>query len=334
MVTIKDIAKAANVSQATVSRVINNGPKVGPAKRAHVQRIMDELGYRPNLAARAFVTNKFTSLGVLVPEILDPFMATFAHHIEKLCQSMGLQTFITSGHNDVTKEKLAIEHLLDHRVSAMVLHSKVISDEDLLKYSELCPGLVLINRLVPGLEERCVWLDNRMGSELVVEYLFSMGHREFAYINSDFEIDDPQLRLKGVKSCLTRHNVKLPNSAIAYAPPFHEGGAQAVESLMARGTKFTALVTYNDAMAVGAMNFMLDQGMHIPRDVSVVGFDDVVYARDARPQLTTMRYPISMMAQAAASIAIQSAQQQTIDPTIQRKYTPSLIRRQSVIGRM
>lgn len=331
MITIKDIAKAANVSPATVSRVLNNGPKVGAKKRAHVQKIIDDLGYRPNLTARALVKQSSGSIGVVIPEIFDPFMAKFAHEIESYASQHDVQTFISSGHNDVEKEAMAINKLLDNNVRSIILHSKVMSVEDIIHFSKIVPNLVLINRNIESIKEKCFWVDNYAASFAITEHLINAGHTKFVYLNSNYDIEDPKERFEGFKAALKAHNIHLDFNIVEYADPFHEGGSDAIQRIIKKGVTFTAIVAYNDQMALGAINYLHEIGINTPKAVSVVGFDDVIYASNSIPKLSTMHYPITEMAIAATTTAISEFIDSDIEQTdLPHCFTPEIIDRDSV----
>ena len=187
----KDTAQAAVVSLATVSRVINNGPKVGNDTRKRVKKIMEEMGYRPNANARALVTKRSASLGVVIAELHDPFFAMLAHGVESITRKNNVQILLSAGSIEKETELRAIETLLGHRVEAMVVHSKALDDETLIGFANQVPGFVLINRYIPEIANRCVWLDNVTGGRLMAEYAINQGHEHVAVISSQYRIDDP-----------------------------------------------------------------------------------------------------------------------------------------------
>lgn len=330
MITIKDIAEAANVSPATVSRVINDGPKVGPKTREHVKKIMQQMGYRPNINARALVTQKSTSLGVVLAELMDPFFAAYADSIEKIARQANTQLLMSAGSTSAETELKAIETLLNHRVKAMVVHAKFLDDDTLIELSKQAPGFVLINRYIERIKHRCVWLDNYAGGRIMAEHLIKQGHRKIAVITSDFDIEDPKDRLKGMRDALNEHGIELPESLIVRAAPYQDGGEIAMRQLLAAGADFTGVLAYCDAMALGAMNTLYDHDINVPNDVSIIGFDDVMLAQFCRPKLTTMHYPIEIMATRAADLALAYAQGQ--EPVTQDtfKYLPTIASRNSV----
>ncbi|HAU91476.1 MAG TPA: DNA-binding transcriptional regulator GalS, partial [Alteromonas sp.] len=186
MATIKDIAEAAGVSLATVSRVVNDGPKVGTKTRQRVKKIMAEMGYRPNANARALVTRKNTALGVVLAELHDPFFAMLAHGVESVTRKKKIQILLSAGSIEKETELRAIETLMEYRVEAMVVHSKALDDGTLVNFANQIPGFVLINRFIPAIANRCVWLDNVTGGRLMAEYAISQGHTNLAVISSKY----------------------------------------------------------------------------------------------------------------------------------------------------
>lgn len=330
MTTIKDIAEAANVSLATVSRVINNGPKVGPKTRAHVKAVMEEMGYRPNINARALVTRKNTSLGLVLAELMDPFFATYANAIENVARQANTQLLMSAGSVQAETELKAIETLLNHRVKAMVVHAKFLDDETLINLSRQAPGFVLINRYIDAIKHRCVWLDNVAGGRIMAEQVLSSGHRHIAVISSDFAIEDRCEREQGIRESMAQWGVELADSQIIHASPNQQGGEAAMHQLIALGARFTAVLAYNDAMASGAINALSDHKLSVPGDVSVMGFDDVILAQYCRPQLSTMHYPITEMASQAAALALDYAQGNTVSTSTTYKYLPTFVSRRSI----
>ncbi len=332
MATIKDIASAAGVSLATVSRVINNGPKVGDQTRERVKKIMQEMGYRPNANARALVTQKSASLGVVIAELLDPFFATLAHGIETVTRRHNVQILMSAGSIEKQTELKAIETLLEHRVEAMVVHSKALDDQTLIEFAHQVPGFVLINRYIPEISHRCVWLDNVTGGRLMAEHMIKSGHKDIAVISSRYQIVDPIQRLDGIRQAFSQAGLALPESHIEYATPDQEGGEKAIQNLLAKSISFTGVLAYNDAMASGAMTMLQDHHIDIPSQVSIIGYDDVLLAKYCRPKLTTLRYPVEMMAAKAAELALAYARGEEPQTGTTYKYTPTIVKRESVVN--
>ena len=177
MSTIKDVARVAGVSIATVSRVVNNGPKVGKKTREKVTLIMKELGYTPNANARALVTQKSTTIGVIVPELTDPFFASLASGVDKVARENNMQLLLSTAQQTAESERSAINLLIERRCQAIVFHSKKLSDSELRELCDKIPGLVLIDRMIDDIKHKCVWLDNEEGGKIAARHLMSLTHQ-------------------------------------------------------------------------------------------------------------------------------------------------------------
>ena len=330
MTTIKDIAKIANVSVATVSRVVNKGPKVGDKTRQRVQKIMDELGYTPNANARALVTNKNTTIGVIIPDVSDPFFAALAHGVDNIARQNKIQLLISTCSIDAESERNAINLLQERQCRSIIFHSKKIPDEELAQLCLSIPGLVLINRCIENYAQRCIWLDNIEGGKIAARHLVSLNHSKIACISSQYEIEDRRDRLQGFVNELSKYQLTIDDELIVYCAPDQIGGEEAAQQLISSGKRFTSIFAYNDAMAIGAISTLEDNGLRVPKDVSVIGFDDVLLSKYSRPKLTTMNYPIVQMAEEAALLSLQLINGEKTQNR-KNKYLPRLIRRESTI---
>jgi LacI family transcriptional regulator len=328
MATIKDVAKLAGVSIATVSRVINNSPKTGETARDSVRRAMEELNYRPDPNARALVSKVNDTIGCMVFDVADPFFGAMVKAIEIECRAHQKHLLIGNGSHDAAQERETIELLISKRCEALIIHSKALSNEELTAYAKKFPGMIFINRLLPEIPSRCIWLDNYYGSYTVTQHLIELGHRHIACVASKYDIEDAYERIRGYRDAIQELGLNPDEIAVERAEPNEEGGEQAIQDLLGRGMPFTAVVAYNDAMATGIISVLIDNGFRVPEDVSVVGFDDVIFARFSRPKLTTMRYPISMMATKATQMALRLATGEAPESTAQ-VFRPVLVRRQS-----
>jgi LacI family transcriptional regulator len=333
MVTIKDVARVAGVSTATVSRVVHGGGQVGDDCRARVKKIIEELGYRPNSNARALVSKTSTTLGVVTPRLSMAFFGSLAAGAEIAARNNKYKLLMSNSLYETKTELEAIESLREHSCDAIVLHSEYSDEKTLLELAKKIPGLVLINRFIPKLAHRCVWLDNLAGSQEITRYLLERGHRDIAIVTSVYQNNDPELRVQGVKKTLQEAGISFNPELLAESTANLKGGEDAIEILLARGVKFTAVIAYNDLMAVGAMNRLQDRGIKVPEDVSVVGFDNLFVSRSCRPQLTTMNYPIEEMATYAADLAIKLSTDSAGAHSQTHLFMPELVERDSVKAR-
>ena len=329
MATIKDVAILSGVSVATVSRVINNSPKASQASRDAVFKAMHELNYHPNANARALAHQNNETLGLIVADVSDPFFGTMVKAVEQVAQATGNFLLIGNGYHDAAKEKHVIEQLIGHRCSGLVVHAKMLPDEELIQMMSYVPGMVLINRIVPGFESRCVALDDRYGSWLATRHLIQEGHKKIGFLCSNHQISDSQDRLQGYLDALQEHNIPVDERLISRGSPDELGGEAAMTELLSRGQQMTAVVCYNDSMAAGALSVLSDNGIEVPQELSLVGFDDVLISRYLRPRLTTVRYPIIAMATQAAELAIALAKGGPL-PQTTHMFSPTLVRRHSV----
>lgn len=340
MTTIKDVAREAGVSVATVSRVINNDPRVKDKTRAKISAVVTALGYRLNANARALVTKNSSTIGTVIPDLTDPFFALLANGVDRVARLNNKQLLLSTGKQTAESEREAINLLLERRCDTIVVHSKFLSDDELVLLAEQVPGLVLIDRYIKKISHRCVWLDNEEGGAIAGRHLLSLKHTEVACICSNYQIEDPKLRLKGFSKELDKAGFPIKSELIEFAEPTYYGGGVAVQNLISRRIPFSALFVYNDAMAIGAITTLEDNGFKVPQDVSVVGFDDVLLSKYSRPKLTTLLYPIEKMAQEATELAIslqqagataENNESQNNSKKERHKYVPNLVKRESAI---
>ncbi|WP_455425156.1 HTH-type transcriptional regulator GalS [Dryocola sp. LX212] len=329
MITIRDVARIAGVSVATVSRVLNNSALVSPETRESVMRAVNQTGYRPNANAQALATQVSDTIGVVVMDVSDPFFGALVKAVDVVAQEHNKYVLIGNSYHQEEKERHAIEVLIRQRCNALIVHAKALSDEELAEFLEHIPGMVLINRIVPGYAHRCVGLDNVSGALMATRMLFNQGHQRIGYLASSHNIEDNDQRREGWLRGLSEQGIAAPESWVGVGSPDMQGGEAAMVELLGRNLQLSAVFSYNDSMAAGALTALKDNGIVVPHHVSVIGFDDIPIARYTDPQLTTVRYPIVSMARLATELALQGAAG-TIDATATHCFMPTLVRRHSV----
>ncbi|MCW8329818.1 substrate-binding domain-containing protein [Photobacterium sp. SDRW27] len=329
MATIKDVAKLAGVSTATVSRVINQTTYVEPVTQERVQKAMKALNYKRDARAAALASRSNNTLGLLTGNLADPFFALIAKHVEEVARQHGCQLVVVSGGHNAQREKEGLDFLISQGCEAMVVHSKMLDDATLLRYSAQLPAMVLINRTIPQIANRSVWVDNQSGAATSVQYLIAQGHRKIACITSDLPIEDRADRLTGYREAMASANLPIEPNWIINQPFVEEGGEVAGQLLTQQCPEVTAVVTFNDVMAAGLMASLYEQGLKVPGDYSVIGFDDVLLARYLYPRLSTMHNPIDQMSVHAAKLALQ-LREGKIAPPAQHKFDAMLVCRQTV----
>ncbi len=332
MVTIRDVAKLAGVSVATVSRVLNNPTIASKEAREHVLNAVKTLGYRPNANAQALATQSSDTIGVVVMDVSDPFFGALVKAVDTVAQQHNKYVLIGNSYHQAEKERHAIEVLIRQRCNALIVHAKALGDAELALFMDQVPGMVLVNRVVTGYEHRCVSLNNIVGAEVATKLLISQGHQRIGYIGSSHKIADEEQRFQGYISAMqqSRHGETLPpESWHASGSPDLQGGEAAMVELLGRNLNLSAVFAYNDSMAAGALAVLKENGIRVPNDFSLIGFDDIPIARYTSPKLTTVRYPIISMATLATELALQGAANQ-LTPGVSHCFMPTLVRRHSV----
>ena len=330
MATIYEVSKLAGVSLATVSRVMNNSDKVRAQTRQRVEAAMKELGYRPNSTAQSLASNRSNSVGILVPELHGPFFGYMLSSIELELRKEGKHVIITAGHSDAEREEDGIEFLVSRTCDALILFVFAISNERIKLLRESSVPVVVIGRLIPGMEEDCVSLDNESGGYIATKSLIESGHRQLACITGPLWKNDGQQRLAGYKRALEEHGLSFDEEFVVEGDYEESSGKEGMQQLLQRKISFTGLVCANDVMAAGAIEIAREHGMNIPEELSIVGFDNVFFTRYMHPQLSTIDYPVDMMGQMAARCVLRDVYGKT-GQDIQCRFEPKLVRRASIM---
>lgn len=241
----------AGVSTATVSRVINQTAWVEPVTRERVEKAMRDLNYRRNAAAIALAKRSGDMLGLLTGNLADPFFARLARGVEDVSRKQQYRLMVCSGGHDEEMEKAGLDFLVNQGCEAIVVHASRLPDKELLRYAAHFPALVVVNRYIAGMANRCIWLENRSAAREATRYLLANGHRRIACVTSDLPIIDRQERLDGYREALEEYGIS-PDPRWVISVPFNEeGGERAAHQLINSGLPLTAAVTFNDVMAAG-----------------------------------------------------------------------------------
>lgn len=308
MITIRDVARQAGVSVATVSRVLNNSALVSPETRETVMKAVTQLGYRPNANAEGACDAGQRHHRRGGDGCIRCFFGALVKAVDVVAQQHQKYVLIGNSYHEAEKERHAIEVLIRQRCNALIVHSKALSDEELTGFMDQIPGMVLINRIVPGYAHRCVGLDNVSGAMMATKMLINNGHQRIGYLASSHHIEDDDLRREGWQNALKEHGITPSESWTGTGTPDMQGGEAAMVELLGRNLQLTAVFAYNDSMAAGALTALKDNGIAVPQHLSLIGFDDIPIARYTDPQLTTVRYPIASMAKLATELALQGRQ--------------------------
>ncbi|TQV65966.1 LacI family DNA-binding transcriptional regulator [Exilibacterium tricleocarpae] len=329
MTTIYDVSELAGVSLATVSRVMNKNANVSDKTRQKVVNAMEQLGYRPSAIAKGLASNRSSSVGVLISELHGPFYGSMMSAVEAELRKFDIHAIIAAGHSNAEKEAESIEFLLTRRCDALILWVESVPDRYLVELAKRDTPIVVLGRKIAKITKNCVSLNNEEGGYLAARYLLEQGHRKIAYISGPLWKGDTQDRLSGHKRALAEYGVKFNTKLHCEGDYREEGGFRGMTELLGLRNTFSAVVCGNDEMAAGAMTSARDAGLSIPEDLSVVGFDNLVYARYLYPKLSTINYPVREMAQMAARWVLKHVykNQRLVATNI---FEPELVARDSV----
>ena len=328
MATIYDVSKLAGVSLATVSRVINASGSVRAKTQQKVLDAMEELNYHPNAIAQSLASSRTNCVGVLVSEVWGPIFGAMLSGIDAELRSAGKFTIFATGHNDEDKEREAIRFLRSRNCDALILHIEALSDDYLLEHKDGPLPLVIVNRVVPGLEDNCISLNNEHGGYIATSTLLKMGHRDIAYISGPLSWGDASARFEGHQRALKEQGLRFDERLMVEGDYHETGGSDAMNRLLHRGVPFTAVVCANDEMAAGAMDIVRAHGMSIPGDMSIVGFDNAPLGRYLYPKLTTVNYPVADMGRMAARWVLKNVYEDDTG-ALQNVFEPTLVMRAS-----
>ncbi len=332
MATIKDVSELAGVSQATVSRVLNGTTHVDEAKKKRVLEAIKQLGYRPNAHAKSLASNRSNSIGMVVSELAGPYFGEMMAGAESVIRKNNKQMLIASSHANDEIEKDVIEFLVSCRCDALILHAETLSDDYILQLKQQNIELVLLNRVVPGIEEQCFILDNEKGGYLATEHLVEQGCKHIACILGPQWKHDSRERFDGYLSALKQFGLSFDPQRIVEGDFQESGGREGMAKLMSREQPIDGIFCANDEMALGAMSWLLENGYRVPEDIKIVGFDNIAYTRYVTPQLSSVHFPIRNIAQDAAWLVMQRVYQLEPPHDIERNVTPELIVRKSSQG--
>ncbi len=286
--TILHVAERAGVSKATVSRVINGNPHVKEEIRSRVLLAIDELGYRPSAVARNLATNRSSLIGLILPDITNPFFPVLARGVEDAAHRLGYGLFISNTDNDPKKEQEYIHKMAEQQVGGIVLISSILNEEAVHDLTNLQTPIVLCDRRIANAPFDAVLIDDFRAAYESVSDLISRGHTRIAHLAGPKNIESAENRKKGYLEAM-RHAGLEP--FISMGNFSYESGFHQTESVI-EDWHPTAIFAANDLVALGAIQKIHDLGLRVPQDISVMGCDDIQFSRMSRPTLSTISIPV------------------------------------------
>ena len=303
MATISDVAKKANVSEATVSRVLN-GVAVREENRQKVLKAIRALDYQPNAQARGLILGRTDVVGVLVPDMDGPFYGSILEGCQQALWSHGLYMIVRSTHHVKGSEPNLVKLLWEKRVDGLIiLTPREIKERPMqVLVKDLVASsfpLVVADGELNSLSISGVWIDNFEGGYKATKHLIDLNHKRIGILLGPEESPETQLRLNGYKRALKEHGLVFDQNLVAVAGDYHAESAQrAFPQLVETGV--TAIFACSDELAYGVIEACKERGISIPGDLSLIGYDDVPFARLLTPKLTTIAQPLGLLGQVAA----------------------------------
>lgn len=333
--SIKEVAKRAGVSIATVSRTINVPEKVHPRTVERVQRAIEKLGYRPNLTARALKTGRTNLVGLVVPDLVHSFFAELARGLSSLLREEGISVVIASSEEDPDLEQRTLDHLLDRGVDALLVASVQLNKEAFQKITKQKVPFILVDRVIPGLSANFVGVKDETVGYIATEHLVQIGCRAIAHIAGS-RISTAVGRLAGYKRALKEYGLSASPDYIVAVEKQDESadvtGYRAAMKLLSLPDRPDGIFCFNDPVAIGAMNAILAEGLRIPQDIALIGSGNLHFDDALRIPLSTVDQCSEMIGQRAALLAINLIEAKTSSTTKTVFLAPKVIVRESTKG--
>lgn len=310
-ISIQDIAHEAGVSHSTVSRALHDSPLISPGVRRRVQLLAEEMGYTPNAVAQSLKGSRTNTVGLIVTSIADPFVARVVRGVENIAQTAGISVFLSVSNNDPEREMELVEAFYRRRVDGVISATAQIWGPYSERLAHIEIPTVLVNQFsdVERAQLRWVHVDDYSGACQAVQHLLELGHRRIGYIGVGNRPHSNQRRLAGYRDSLQQAGIPFNDALVHIAPADHRlhsddvtDGQTLSATLLQAGV--TAIFCYNDLVAVGALLTCRSLGLAVPRQLSIVGFDDIELTQYVTPSLSTVHQPKLRLGETAMSILL------------------------------
>ena len=327
-VTLKDVAKVANVSFTTVSRALSGNPEISNETRDRILKICDEMGYTTNYIARSMIKKKTELIGLIVPSIDNPFMSELAYYVEVTARRFGYNLILCNSHPDLTQEQKVMQLMVGHQVDGvLIIPQKPESYENLKRYTALIPSVFLSENLKDQ-NGSYISVDNQCGTRLGTEYLYKLGHRNILYYGCRTGSTTHQLRADGYKEACQMLGIEPKIVYFDSASSSIELGYEMAHKALEQKQEITAVFASTDSNAIGLMQAAREKNIRIPEELSLLGFDNIRLASLPQIDLTTVAQPKEEMAVRAVKMLIRKIEKQPSAPTFEI-IEPSLVERSS-----
>lgn len=332
MATIKDVAALAGISYTTVSHVLNKTRPVSEQVRLKVEAAIAELDYVPSAVARSLKARSTATIGLLVPNSVNPYFAELARGIEDACERNGYCVILCNSDDNPQKQRSYLRVLLEKRIDGLIVAS-VGEDSDLQgSLASVRTPMVIVDRALEGVEADLVSIDHEQGAYLATRHLLELGHRDIACIGGPASTNTAQLRLAGFQRALAEAGVSVADDHIVNSDFTSLGGYGAAAQLL-DGARPTAIFAGNDMIGIGVLRAAAERNICVPGELSVIGFDDIQLSRYVFPALTTVGQSIRELGESAAALLLSRIAQPLRGAPEQRIVAPKIVLRESTAPR-
>jgi LacI family transcriptional regulator len=313
-ITIYDVAREANVSMATVSRVVNGNPNVKPVTRKKVLEVIERLGYRPNAVARGLASKKTTTVGVVIPDISSPFFAELARGIEDIATMYKYNIILSSSDQNKEKELHLLNTMLGKQVDGIVFMGGNITEEHVDEFKKSPVPIVLAGSIESSESVPTVNIDYEQATFDAVQAMVEKGHKKIAFVVGPLhEPINTEKKLSGYKRALEEAGFAYEEELLVEGDYTYDSGIEALEKLLEASEKPTAIIVGSDEMALGVVHGAVDRGYKVPEDFEVISSDNTRLALMVRPQLTTIVQPLYDIGAVAMRLLTKLMNKETVE---------------------
>jgi len=305
MASIRDVARRAVVSTATVSHVLNGTRYVSPELTERVMAVVNELNYRPDAVARSLRRRETLTIGLLVPSIEIPFFASTAYHVERTAFEHGYNLILCNSNWEQGEDRQLLQDLIARRVDGLIVISATMEATEISPVLEAGIPVVMFEREMADLDLDAVGIDNHAGAREATEHLLELGHRRIGVILGKKISTVSDQRLEGFCERMESAGLGADRALMFRGDYWPETGRKATQHFLDLAERPTAIFAFNDLMAIGVIQALTEQGIRVPQDISVIGFDDIPLAQYSTPALTTVHQPLSKMGEKAVELLLQ-----------------------------
>jgi DNA-binding LacI/PurR family transcriptional regulator len=305
-VTIKDVARHANVSHSTVSRALHGNSLISDKTAERIRQVANQLGYRPSAAARSLKTRRSQALGVIVSSVEDPFFGEVLQGIEEVAQNYGYSLFMAASQRDPEREQAIVQAMSEHRVDGVIICSASFKPEQNRQFMDFGVPIVVVNNQAAADYRYSIYHDDVDGSRQITRHLLELGHHYIAYLGNSSSGRTNLDRLSGFEMEMDLAEISIPDGYIHEIPGGGpQDGLTGLEHFLRLQTRPTALICFNDMMAIGVLKGLQKAGLRVPGDISVTGFDNIAFSNFTTPPLTTFDQPKKFIGAEAARLVLE-----------------------------